>query len=95
MFNFGPKPKSDLEKAITSVFREMEDENSGSKEYARKTKQLTKLYALKETDAPDRISRDTLAIVLGNLAGIVFIVGYERSHVVTSRALQFVIKART
>lgn len=62
-----------------------------SVEYARKVDQLTKLYSLK--DNKSRVSADTLAIVAGNLAGILLIVGHEKAHVVTSKALGFILKA--
>lgn len=42
----------------------------------------------------NRVSLDTLMIVGGNLAGIVAILGFERFHVVTSKALSFVMKTR-
>lgn len=92
---FTPEPldeKSGLEKAIDEVFREMATRSSDSDEYAKMVDQLSKLYSLKET--PKRVSPDTLAIVVGNLAGIILIVGHERMNVVTSKALSFVLKLR-
>lgn len=92
MFKFGPKPKTELDKAIDSVLREMETYTSETKEYAQMTKQLSKLVKLRE-QSRRRVSPDTMAVVTGNLAGILFIVVHERAHVVTSRALNFVLKA--
>jgi hypothetical protein len=40
------------------------------------------------------VSPDTLAIVIGNLAGIILILGYEKANVITSKALGFVIRGR-
>jgi septal ring factor EnvC (AmiA/AmiB activator) len=49
----------------------------------------------READAkPDRLSKDTLAIVAGNIAGIMLIIGYERVNVIASKALAFVMKSR-
>lgn len=40
-----------------------------------------------------RVSPETLAIIGGNIAGIVLILGYEHVHVVTSKALGFVMRS--
>ncbi len=87
-----PEERSGLEKAIDEVFREMARCQSNEDEYAKMVDQLSKLYSLRET--PQRLSPDTLAIVIGNLVGIILIVGHERLHVVTSKALTFVMKLR-
>lgn len=39
---------------------------------------------------PKPVSRDTLVLAGANLLGIVFIVGHERAHVVTSKAIGFI-----
>lgn len=83
-----------LQKVIDDLLLEMQSMNKLSDEYDLCIKHLTKLYALKEDKSKRRVSADTMAVVLGNLAGIVLIVGHERAHVVTSKALNFVMKAR-
>jgi hypothetical protein len=47
---------------------------------------------VRELDKPDKLSKDTLAIIGGNLAGILLVIGYERAHVVTTKALSFLMK---
>lgn len=47
---------------------------------------LERIKALQETEKR-RVSPDTLAIVAGNLLGILIMVGYERSHVLTTKSL--------
>jgi hypothetical protein len=83
-----------LDKAIEDLFEEMSMRSGDSEEYAKLNDQLSKLYSLKEIDSKKRVSPDTLAMVLGNLLGIVLIVGHERMNVVTSKALNFVMKLR-
>jgi len=83
-----------LEKAINELLNDMTSFTSDSKEYTIMVDQLTKLYSLKVLDRPKRISPDTLAIVAGNLIGILVIVGHERANIVTSKALSFVLKLR-
>lgn len=83
-----------LQDAIDNVYNSMKLVRSSSDEYMVMLDQLTKLYAIKEHSTPKRVSSDTLAVVAGNLAGILLIVGHEKAHVVTSKALSFVLKAR-
>ncbi len=41
-----------------------------------------------------RVSPDTIAIVVCNLLGIILILEHERSHVIASKALGFIIRGR-
>jgi len=82
-----------LEKTIDTLLDRMAVVECDSTEYAQMADQLVKLYKLKEIDAPKRISPDTKALIAGNLAGIVLIIGYERANVITSKALGFVLKS--
>jgi hypothetical protein len=89
-----PADPSGLEKAIETVLFEMQGYSANDDEYAKMTDQLKKLYKLKAIDTPERVSYDTMAIIVGNLVGIVLIVGHERTHVIASRALTFLLKLR-
>jgi len=86
--------KSGLDEAIDSVLSEMASVNADTEEYARMVDQLVKLYPLRESETKRRVSPDTMAMIAGNLLGIMLIVGHERAHVVTSKALSFVSKLR-
>lgn len=95
MFRLKPQPfPAGLERTIDSLLTEMSSVDAESEEYSQMADQLVKLYKLKEVDASKKLSADTLALVLGNLVGIIVIVGHERVNVVTSKALQFVLKLR-
>lgn len=83
-----------LNKEIDRVLTLMSNADPTSTEYADLTDSLSKLYTLKESSSKNRLSKDTMAVVAGNLLGIVMIVGHERAHVVTSKAIAFVMKAR-
>lgn len=95
MFTDKPQTEpSELDKAITAAHAVLDATPTYSDQYAKTVDQLTKLYAMRETTkSSNRVSPDTLAIVFGNLAGIVLIVGHERANVVTSKAIQFILKA--
>lgn len=99
MFNDKPANNKDgVTEAITALLDEMSGHQGDSVEYAKMVDQLTKLYALKEidhkVDAPRRVSMDTLAVVGGNILGILMIVGHERTSVLTSKALTLLTKVK-
>ena len=94
MFARKKPEKTRLEQAIDNLLEQLA-ENDYDPEAAGKTiDQLTKLYKMKELDAPKRMSPDNILLVAGSLAGIVLILSYERANVVTSKALAFVLKLR-
>ena len=83
-----------LEAEIAELLENMKTADRSTKEYTTMTDQLVKLYSLKPKQAETRVSPDTLAIVAGNFAGILAIIMAEKSSVITSKALSFVMKAR-
>lgn len=85
---------SDLQEIIDELQTALRRMAPGSREYASIMADLVALYKLKEQETPKRLSADTKAIIISNLAGIVLILGYERAHIVTSKALSFVTKLR-
>lgn len=94
---FFPKTSSEesaLDKEILRATKKLNDYPPASAEYANIADQLTKLYELKQKDKPDRVSRDTLVMVAANLIGIAVIVGHERTHVIATKAGNFVQKIR-
>lgn len=96
MFNLRKREENPtvLDVAIETALEKLNDLNPGTKEYSVHLDQIAKLMLFKEKTTPKRVSPDTVAIVAGNLAGILMIVSYERVHIVTSKALGFVIKSR-
>ncbi len=51
---------------------------------------LTKLKAEKHS----KVDPNTMALIAGNLAGILVIVAYEQKHVMTSKAMGFILRAK-
>lgn len=84
--------------AIDELLAEMHEQDKDSEIYATMVKQLKELYSLKEIDCKVDSGRkfdvNTLAIVGGNLLGILTIVIHERDHVMTSKALSLLSKLR-
>jgi hypothetical protein len=83
-----------LDKLIGVVEAEMLTRNPDSNEYKTLLASLERLRALKDDNRPERLNRNTILLVIGNLAGIVVIVAYEQYHPFISRAAREVIKPK-
>lgn len=96
MFKKTKEERPGLDQAINNALEELKSHDPDSVEYAKILDQLERLYKLQvPTPEPAKpLSMDTVLIVAGNLAGIVAVIGYERAHVITSKALGFIIKPR-
>lgn len=86
--------QSGLDEVIDAVQDLLLKGDPTSNDFAKTTEQLDSLYKIKAQNKPDRVSKDTLLTVIANLAGIGLILSYEHAHVVTSKALSFVMKTR-
>ena len=84
--------KSGLDLAIDQILAEMLGYECDSDEYNAMTDQLKKLYKLKALDKPERVSRDTLALIGGNILVALVIVAYEQKSIVTTKAPAFLMK---
>lgn len=94
MFTKKPQEDPKLNKAIDELYEYFDLYTPDKKEYAAAAEQLTVLMKIKQNQKPDRVSKDVLATILANLLGIGMIIGYERTSVIASKALGFVMKAR-
>lgn len=86
--------KTQLDQTIEQLERELQMTVGDPKETAKMVKNLERLYDVKSKHAPKSWNRDTLLIVGGNLLGILIIVAYEHSHVITSKAVNQIGKIR-
>lgn len=89
-----PAEPTKLKSELDRLLDHMSTMDPETKEYSATADQVAKLYKLQEQDAPKRVSPDTWAVVGANLAGILIIVGHERVHVITSKAVGFIMKMR-
>lgn len=95
MFKVPKKDKrTNLEKEIDRVLSEASYLKPDSKEYAEIVENVEKLYKAKSYEKSSSVSPDTIATVVGSLLGIGLIIWNEQAHVITSKALGFVIKGR-
>lgn len=91
---FNWKRKTALETTIDSALKSMSVLEPESKEYAAIASTVGTLYEAKGHEPNRRISWDTVAVILGNLLGIILILTYEQVNVITTKALNFIIKGR-
>lgn len=90
---FKPNPLNvKLDEAIDRIMQDMTAEDPNTDKYDAMSTQLERLYKIRNETRSRRVSPDTLANVAANIVGIGIIVGHERVHIVTSKALGFIKK---
>lgn len=91
-----PKPEAlKLNNEINAVLDSMSIYGPDSPEYAEHIRHLNALSDLKQKQKNAwKPSPDQIALVAGNFAGILIIVAYEHVHVVTSKAISLLVKAK-
>jgi hypothetical protein len=83
-----------LNDQIDAVLVEMQSVGVDSEEYPKLMTLLERLYELKTKDRREPVSRDTVAVIAGNLMGILLIVAYEQKHVMTSKGFSQIIRPK-
>lgn len=88
------KKTSIYDEPIDKVLEGMRTYGVEDPEFTKLLDQLERLTRMKAEKANKPVSNDTLAIVAGNLMGILIMVAYEQKHVVTSNAKQMFLRTR-
>jgi hypothetical protein len=84
-----------LDEPIEKILTEMNTYGPDTEEYQTALSYLERLVRLKvEEKRQFRFSPDTLAIVAGNLLGILIIVAYEQKHVMVSKGMGLLLKTK-
>lgn len=83
-----------LDAQIENVLTAMKDAGLLSEEYPKLMTNLERLYEIKVRERRDPVSRDTVALIMGNLTGILLIVAYEQRHVMTSKGFNQLIRPK-
>lgn len=94
MFGWVKGRPTQLELTIQELHSDMKGHDPDTPEYELMMGELERLYALKEKEQKHRVSPDTLAIVIGNLVGILIIVKFERGAVMVSKAKDYVLRPK-
>jgi len=83
-----------IQTEATRILTSMSNVDPMSREYRVLLVDLERLTRLTEESKPERVSRDTIALIAGNLLGILIIVAYEQKHVVKSKGFERLIKPK-
>ena len=81
-----------LDTVIDAHILKMSELTTTHSEYPAMVDQLVKLYSLRPQ--AKAMSSDVKATIAANLAGILLIIGHERTGVITTKALGFIQKLR-
>ncbi len=84
-------PVDDL---IESVLDEMRLVGVDSDEYPKLMTYLERLYEVKANERQSPVSRDTVALIAGNLMGILLIIAYEQKHIMSSKGFSQIIRPK-
>ena len=97
------KPKkteepSHLEELITETISGMQGLSPDTEEFSRAANSLKTLVEARavedECEKDNRPSADQVVAAITNIVGIVLILGFEKSNVLTSKALPFITRPR-
>lgn len=96
-FTFKRKDKrTNLEKEIESVLEQMSNEPVELEDYDKMSKQLERLYKLKEIDKKDHKQIDPNVIIstLGSIACVLLIAAFEQNEIFPTKCFPFIPKGR-
>lgn len=91
---FSRRVENPLDRQIDRALRDMNNHTIGSEEYLAHLSAVTELTKLKKEQRSLAVSKDTLAVVAGNLLGIVMVIKHESLNVVTSKAIGLLLRPR-
>ena len=83
--------ESEYERALIHLKGEMIE----TEEYKKTLSLVERLNALMDKSKPSTVSKDTMLMAATNIIGIIMIISHEQvGHVVTSKALGFILRPR-
>lgn len=94
MFKRTPKADNRVNEVLDKIQLEMDTVGPRSPEYYKLLKYFQEVVALQAANARKKITPDTMALVAGNLFGILIIVLAEKHHVLGSKGLAFILKSK-
>lgn len=95
MFNFHPSAtKTELQVARTTAMLQLEHHIPGTEDYKHVMDQIETLTELINSEKSEKLSPNTLAVILGNLGVAGMVLWYERDNVMTTKLFPFLTKAK-
>lgn len=81
-----------IDPLIDRVVEQMHTKGVDSDQYPSLLAYLERLHKIKTHERRELVSPDTIALIVGNLAGILLIVAYEQKHVITSKGFTQILR---
>lgn len=96
MFTKKDPPLSDrlIESETVNALRVLKAHTVNTEDYSKTLETIIKLRGLSKEEKSTGVSKDTLVLVGANLLGILMIIKHENVNVITSKALNMVMKPR-
>lgn len=91
---FSNDTSTTVDEQISAILAAMKRAGVDSEEYPKLIGYLERLTDVKDKVVQKPVSRDTIALIGGNLLGILLIVAYEQRHVMTSQGFRQIIRPR-
>jgi hypothetical protein len=88
------RTESKLDTEIQAALSKLDNLEPTSEEYGTIVERISKLHKLKTEERSKQISPDTVLVVAANIFGILWLTRYEKTDVINSKALGFVMKPR-
>jgi len=83
-----------VDDVVDTLLSQMQDRTPDSPEFADYLTYLERMDKLRNTNKRARVSPDTVVLAVCNLAGILAVLHYEKLDVITSKAMNLVIKSK-
>jgi hypothetical protein len=83
-----------LESELERTLIRLKAEEVYSDDYKKTLSTVERLHGMMDKQKPSSVSKDTALTVAANLIGIFLIIKHENVNVITSKALNFVIRPR-
>lgn len=90
MIKFTKKKNDSLDVAIEEAYKSLGDYKEGSDLYMEILSVIEKLENLKQKRNSFKVSPDVMVSSVCSLLGILLILNYERTSIITSKAISFV-----
>ena len=96
MINFKPSyVKTELQAARTAALEELEKLTADSDEYQKIMRHVETLTELINSEKSEKLSPNTLAIILGNISIAGLVLWFERDNVMTTKLFPFLTKDKS
>ena len=90
-----PNRKTELQTVRTSAIAKLENLPPDSDEYKKIIAHVETLSKLIDAEKPEKLSRNTMAVILGNVGIAGMVLWFERDNVMNTKLFPFLGKPKT